>query len=101
MKSTSLLSWSFLTVALLLLAAVWALPATASPATSLSTPTPTPLPTPDLNVTPTQVFNFWFMLIAGGVLLAILALSGHLLSVQILSRTVDRPARRDRAPKDR
>ncbi len=100
MKHPSLLGWSFLAVAALLLATVWTLPATASPLTDPPTPSPTPLPTPDLNVTAGQVLNFWLMLIIGGVLLAVLAVGSGLLSILILGRSANRQDRRDRQRKD-
>jgi hypothetical protein len=101
MKHISFLGWGFLAFTLIFLAAVWAWPVTASFAISSPTPAPTVLPTPDLDVTPGQVFNFWFMLIAGGVLLALLAFGANLLSAQVLVQTIDRQDKHDRTPKDR
>ncbi len=99
-KRQARLGWSFLAALLLFLAALWIGPAMASPVEDSPTPTPTPLPTPDLDVGLDQVANLWLIVIAGGVLLALLALSTHLMYDQLTAQPEDKNEKDRLLPRD-
>jgi len=99
-KRQALLGWSFLAALVLFLAALWISPAVASPVETPPPPTPTPLPTPDLDVGLDQVANLWLMIIAGGVLLALLALSTHLMYDQLTAQPESKDDQDRLLPKD-
>lgn len=100
MKRQALLGWSFLTALMLFLAAFWIGPAMASPVEDLPTPTPTALPMPDLDVSLGEMANLWLMLIAGGVLLALLGLSTHLMYDQLTAQPEGKDDQDRLRPKD-